>query len=171
MARLPVRMFPTFLTFLTRLSSLFSLVSHLFVLRLLPGCRRRHQTLGDLAPGRWRLPKPEGVSVPFHRSARLLQDLAQQTQPRRSRRRDPLQLCGLSLFLEAFSDRLLLFFRRCFLTDLRRAGEGDNPGFHKWSKVFIPYCSGDAWMGQQVGFFLLFLLKYTKKGAVSAFFD
>jgi hypothetical protein len=30
-------------------------------------------------------------------------------------------------------------------------GEDDNPGFSTWSKVFIPYCSGDAWLGHQQG--------------------
>lgn len=30
-------------------------------------------------------------------------------------------------------------------------GEDDNPGFHHWSKIYIPYCSGDAWLGHQHG--------------------
>lgn len=31
--------------------------------------------------------------------------------------------------------------------------EDANPGFHSWSKVHIPYCSGDAWLGHQQGEF------------------
>jgi hypothetical protein len=32
-------------------------------------------------------------------------------------------------------------------------GEDDNPAFSSWSKVYIPYCSGDAWLGSQQGEF------------------